>query len=132
MTPVNVAAMNAVPRTDAGAASWMVNLVQSVGGAVTIAVLGTLLDRFTVMQMDALGGIGAAAAAPPEPLIHRALLMGYAPVESGSVATAMLLRQVAVSANTLAFQDAFMYLALATLLGAVPALLLKPRQSGKD
>jgi DHA2 family multidrug resistance protein len=130
MTPVNVAAMNSVSRTDAGVASWMVNLTQSVGGAATIAVLSTLLHRHTIAQMDLLG-IGAALhAPPPQPLVHRALAMGYSHLDSGSAASAVLLRQVSQSATTLAFQQVFWLLALVTLLGLVPALLLSRRRSG--
>lgn len=130
MTPVNTAAMNSVPREDAGVASWMVNLTQSAGGALTIALLGTLLHRGTIAQMDLLGTGSALTGPPPQLLVHQALLMGYSPAESGSVASAVLLRQVSLSATTLAFQDLYMLLALLTLIGLVPALMLPTRRFG--
>jgi EmrB/QacA subfamily drug resistance transporter len=130
MTPINVAAMNSVARIDAGVASWMVNLTQSVGGAATIAVLSTLLYRNTLTQMDQLGMATALHTAPPAHLVQRALLMGYSPTDSGAAASAVILRQLSQAATTLAFQQVFALLAVATLAGLVPALLLSTRQAG--
>jgi DHA2 family multidrug resistance protein len=130
MTPINVAAMNAVPRVDAGVASWMVNLTQSVGGAATIAVLSTLLHRSTMTQLDLLGASAALQAPPPVPLVHRALAMGYSQLDSAPAATAVLLRMISQSATTLAFQEVFLLLSVATVAGLLPALLLSRRRAG--
>jgi len=130
MTPINVAAMNSVPRADAGVASWMVNLTQSVGGAATIAVLSTLLHRHTILQLDLLGTAAALHAAPPARVVQHALAVGFTPLESGPAASAVLLQQAAQSATTLAFQQVFLLLAVGTLLAGLPALLLSHRSPG--
>lgn len=127
MTPVNTAAMNSVRRVDAGAASWIVNLTQSVGGAATIAVLGTLLYRRTMAGLDLLG-VGGALTAPPPSLVHRALGLGYSQLDSGAAASAVVMHQLSQTATTLAFQDVFLLLAVATLAGMLPALLLSRRR----
>jgi predicted MFS family arabinose efflux permease len=130
MTPISVAAMNAVPSADTGTASWMVNLTQSVGGAATIAVIGTLLDRHTLTQMDLLSLAPALHGPPPVPLVHRALAMGYSHLDSPTAATAVMLRQVSQSATALAFQEMFVLLTAFTLAGLLPALLLSRRAPG--
>ncbi len=61
MAPVNTAAMNAVPRPDAGTASWMLNLTQSMGGAFTIAVAGDA-DRPRHHRQHGHPGRGRGAA----------------------------------------------------------------------
>ena len=127
MTPVNAAAMNAVPRHEAGTASWLLALTQSLGGAVTIALLATLLERGSMAHLDQLARIDAGAAAVPPALAQQALHLGVAPSEASAVALAAVLRQAAVSATTLAYQDLYVLLAAVTLLGALPALLLSSR-----
>lgn len=122
MTPVNTAAMNAVPREEAGNASWMINLTMTVGGACTIALVGSLLHRQTRTQMDLLGG--SFRGAPPEALIHQARGLGLSFSDSGQLARALLVRHASRSATVLAFQNLFVMLGLTTLVGLGPALLL--------
>ncbi|MCZ6558141.1 MAG: DHA2 family efflux MFS transporter permease subunit [SAR324 cluster bacterium] len=126
MTPVNTAAMNAVPREEAGNASWMINLTMTVGGAFTIALMGSLLYRETLTQMDLLGEGTFRRALPPE-LIHQARGLGFSSSESGALARALMVRHVSRSATVLAFQYLFMLLGLITSLGLLPALFLSKR-----
>jgi DHA2 family multidrug resistance protein len=123
MTPVNTAAMNAVPREETGNASWMINLTMTVGGAFAIAMVGTLLYSETLTQLELLGGTLLLRNAPA-PLIHQARALGFSFGESGRVARGLLLRHVSKSATAAAFQNIFMLLGFTTLVGFVPALFL--------
>ena len=127
MTSVNTAAMNAVPRDDVGTASWVLNLTLSIGGAFTIGVLGTMLSRETMVQVDRLGTASVLSGSPPLDLVHQAMGLGYSSLESGQVALATLLGMISRSAYTLAFQNLYAMVTLITLAGVLPALFLATR-----
>jgi len=124
MTSVNTAALNAVPSGETATASWVLNLTLSVGGAFTIGVLGTMLYRQTLTQIDLLGAAPVLAGPPPIELVHKSLTLGISSIDSGRVAFAVLLKQISRSASALAFQHLYTVLTLLTLAALAPAFLL--------
>ncbi|MEV5431038.1 MFS transporter [Streptomyces sp. NPDC052701] len=60
MTPVSVVVMQALPREKAGSASALSNTFRQVGGALGIAVLGSVLS--TAYRTDIEGSLGALPA----------------------------------------------------------------------
>jgi EmrB/QacA subfamily drug resistance transporter len=105
MSPMSTAAMNAVDRTKAGAASGVLSMTRMVGGTLGVAVIGAmvssigrsklaeLLPHATTGQLnklsDALGaGGGAPVAAPVEKAMNLAYVdaLGYALVVAAAMA----------------------------------------------
>jgi EmrB/QacA subfamily drug resistance transporter len=105
MSPMSTAAMNAVDRTKAGAASGVLSMTRMVGGTLGVAVIGAmvsaigrsklseLLPQATSGQLDklsdALGaGGGAHVAAPVEKAMNLAYVdaLGYALVVAAAMA----------------------------------------------
>jgi EmrB/QacA subfamily drug resistance transporter len=105
MSPMSTAAMNAVDRTKAGAASGVLSMTRMVGGTLGVAVIGAmvsaighsklseLLPQATSGQLDklsnALGaGGGAHVAAPVEMAMNVAYVdaLGYALVVAAAMA----------------------------------------------
>lgn len=135
MTAVNTAALNAVPPSETATASWVLNLTLSVGGAFTIGVLGTMLHGQTQLQIDLLGAAPALAAPPSREWVHQAMRLGFSSTEAGRVAFAALLRRIARSASSLAFQHLYTVLTGITLAALLPALLLSsggPPRAAKE
>ena len=125
MTPVNTASLNAVPPEEAGNASWILNLTMTVGGALVIAMMGTLLQFQTVTQLDLLSA-GPLNVAPLG-LVEHVRNLGYSAVEARPLANAIFLRRIGEVASTLAYQNLFTLLSYATLLALPPALFLSTR-----
>ncbi len=124
MTPVVTTGMNAVPREDTGAASWMLNLSQRSGAAFAISILASLLSRETLIQRDYLGGAALAKLPPPRWLIRLGVAMGYSPLQALPAMRAVLGRQIGRAASTLAFQKIFVLAAIAATAAVFPAVLI--------
>ncbi|MBI3991735.1 MAG: DHA2 family efflux MFS transporter permease subunit [Candidatus Lambdaproteobacteria bacterium] len=125
---VNTAGLNSVRQSDAGTASWMLSLLMSASGAVTIALLGTLLHTTVITQTDLLGTAAALQTPPPIALTAAAKAQGYSEREAVAVARSLLQRQIGQQATARAFQHQFLLMAGLTLLALLPSLLLSSRR----
>ncbi len=123
-TPVMTAGLNSVSRDEAVNASWMLNLSQRVGGALSITVIGSLLQRQTVIQKDYLGSSAIATRAIPPHLLSEAVETGFSPSAARSAVRAVLGRALGRAANVRAYQNLYYLLGFALATSLVPALLL--------
>ncbi|WP_256090974.1 MFS transporter, partial [Streptomyces griseus] len=80
MPPVTVAVMQALPREKAGSGSAINNTFRQVGGALGIAVLGSVLS--TVYRGDIEGHLGAVPAGARDVAGEQAGLQGGVPAHA--------------------------------------------------
>jgi predicted MFS family arabinose efflux permease len=125
MAPATNAVMGAIPRDKAGAGSAVNNTIRQVGGALGVAILGSVLS--TAYR----GRIGSAVDVLPEAARHDAAeSIGGTLTAIGQIATAaqsgQLPRQVLAQLPGLqqAATDAFVHAMHVTALGAAAAALL--------
>ncbi|MCZ6533534.1 MAG: DHA2 family efflux MFS transporter permease subunit [SAR324 cluster bacterium] len=123
-TPVMTTAVNAVPREDAGNASWMLKLSQRIGGAFSISILSTILSRQTSIQKDNLGRSALANVEPSQDMIYLGMSLGFSSLDARSAARAVFGRTLGKAATTLAFQNLFLMLGTVALLASIPAFFL--------
>lgn len=133
-TPVTAVALNSVPKTSTGMASSMVNLVQQVGGSVGIAVLATVLSHRIRFHL-AVYGAEVSASSPIfkesfRRVVEHAHLLGYTRAESLRIGLMSIGKQVAISSQSAAFGDAFLFGTYIVLTGISAAFLL-PSRVGK-
>jgi len=123
-TPVVTTGMNAVSREEAGHASWMLNLGQRVGSALSISMLSTLLQRGIVIQQDHLGQTPLAHRAPPSGEVRQAMALGLRDEEAKAAVAALTRRHLRLLSTTLAFQNLFVLCGLLSITVVVPSFLL--------
>ncbi|HTZ56356.1 MAG TPA: DHA2 family efflux MFS transporter permease subunit [Candidatus Acidoferrum sp.] len=112
--PLSVTVLSSVQGFETQKATSLQNLCQQLGGSISTAVLVTLLDRRGAFHQDHL----AASINLASPAVQRAL-QAHAPLT-------LVAAQVSQQATTLAFADAFYFLAVVTLLLTPLVLLLRP------
>jgi DHA2 family multidrug resistance protein len=112
--PISVSVLGAVPAARGGSASAWTNLGMQLGGSVSIALLGTLVDRRIAFHQSVL------ASAVQVPGAH-----------GGSLATVGIAQLVASQAAVLAYADTSYALAIFAAI-AVPLVFImrRPRSSG--
>jgi hypothetical protein len=132
IAPVTATMMNAIPRTSAGMASSMTNIIQQVAGAIGIALLSTVLDNRSKFHM-AQAGIQLAAHQSYFTVVHglqqSVHALGFTYRESTVVAQALLVKHVALAEMTFAFQDAFLVAFFMVIIAIIPTLWL-PNTTG--
>jgi DHA2 family multidrug resistance protein len=111
--PLSVAVLSTVQGADTQKATSLISLCQQLGGSISTAMLVTLLDRRSALHQSNLAGQITLRNGP----LH-AMLSQHASL--GSV-----YRTVVEQAQTLAFADAFVFLAAITLLLTPMVLLLR-------
>lgn len=118
--PLAVTVLGSVAGPDTPKASSLLSLSQQLGGSISVAVLVTLLDRRTAFHYDALAGavnlrnIGIAGLSQHPSVAQLKQLYGL----------------VVKQATTLAFADAFLMLAIATVVLTPLVALLRIRPAG--
>ena len=130
--PNSTAALRAIPNRDIPRATGIYNLTRQLGAAFGIALLTTLLESRAELHRAAL----APHLSPLEPTamgaldrIAEGLARSGLDVETARVAaTAVLDRQLERVAMSLAFRDAYEFLAIAFVL-ALPLVLLVARHA---
>jgi EmrB/QacA subfamily drug resistance transporter len=124
MSPMSTAAMNAVDRTKAGAASGVLSMSRMVGGTFGVAVMGALISTLGRSNIDSrLPQVPAAVRAK----LASALGSGGAPPAGHSLPAPVIagVREAFVSA----LGSGLLIGALVTLCGAVAAWVLIERKS---
>lgn len=108
--------------------SGILNLSFTLGGMVSIAVLGTMLDKqelthyatyATQQNSSSPGTVGAISM-----LQSFFARMGYVPSHADGLAISVLAGIVRREALVSAFQDSFIFLTLVTLIALAPALVM--------
>ena len=125
---VNSAALAALPPNRINAGAGIVNLFLMLGGSTGISALVIVLERRTQLHGDAFTATQNADNDATRALIgevHRMLgAEGIPNAAHNPIALNYLGNVVEAQANTLGFQDGFMWIALATCISLVPATLL--------
>jgi len=132
MAPITAAALNAVPRDELPMASSFLNVAQNVGGALGIALLNNVVTNAIHTHAVNLGGLltkgesqaflrlGMDALAINER--HAVGMMVTPEIKAAYLAAHELSRH----AQTLGYDNGFVFLGVVMLLGLPLALLLKP------
>lgn len=116
--PLSVTVLSAVHGADTQKATSLLSLCQQLGGSISTATLVTLLDRRSAAHLSRLAGEitlrnGQVVAA----------LQRHVPLAS-------IYGLVAQQSATMAFADAFLFLAVITALLSPLVLLLRPAKAG--
>jgi len=125
--PLTNATMADLKVSELAQGTGMFNLMRQLGGSLGIAVMATLLARFTSMEKAVL--VEHVGANDPETLSRLSLITrglisrGINPMTAQQQALAIIDRQVSVQSSMLAFSRIYLYSGLA-LLCALPLLLL--------
>ncbi|GAC1419399.1 MAG: MDR family MFS transporter [Candidatus Velthaea sp.] len=116
LAPLSVAVLSSVHGADTPKASALLSLSQQLGGSISTAVLVTLIDRRTAFHADALSANAT---------LHSSAIANF--MRGSPFAATQLYRLIANQATTLAFADAFLFLAVvaATLTPLVFLLRLR-------
>jgi MFS transporter, DHA2 family, multidrug resistance protein len=112
--PLAVSVLTSVQGADTQKATSLLSLFQQLGGSIATAILVTMLDRRGAFHMDRLAAnINLAAPAVQHAIAAHAPLASVAGI-------------VASQASTMAFADAFYFLAAVTFILTPLVLLLRP------
>jgi DHA2 family multidrug resistance protein len=114
--PLSVAVLSSVRGPDTQKATSLISLCQQLGGSISTAMLVTLLDRRSALHQSNIAG----ALTMQNHALHTAL--------DHHASLAQISRIVAQQAQTMAFADAFWFLAGITLLLTPMVLLLRTPQ----
>jgi MFS transporter, DHA2 family, multidrug resistance protein len=125
--PLTSATMADLKDAELAQGTGMFNLTRQLGGSLGIAIMATLLTRFTVMQKSLLSehvvagdpAVVSRLAGMARGLIAR----GMDPSQAKGAALAILDRQISAQASVLAFSKIYL-LSGFLLMGALPMLLL--------
>ena len=128
MTPVITTGMNAVHRSDAGHAAWVLNLCQRAGGAFAITLLGTYLHRQTMIHQDILGDTLKMQQPAWSAFNSLSLAAGQSAIDAQSAFLAGAMHYIGQAAAALAFKNLFTFSAVVTIVAVIPALLLASKR----
>ena len=125
---VNSAALAALPPEKVSAGAGIVNLFLMLGGSTGISALVVVLERRIQHHGEALTATQNAANDATRALIgevHRVLdAEGIPGAAHNSLAYKYLGDMVEAQANTLSFQDGFVWVAIAAVISLIPAAIL--------
>jgi DHA2 family multidrug resistance protein len=125
--PLTNASMAEVPVRDLAQGTGMFNLMRQLGGSLGIAIMATLLARFTAVQKSLLsehvGAFDFATQQRVDAITSGLLAKGMNAVSAHQQALAILDRQIQAQASVLAFSRIYLLSGL-VLVGALPLLLL--------
>lgn len=134
MVPLSTITMGLIAPKDGGSASGLFNMLRNLGGSVGIAILATILTIREHFHSAKLGeGVTIYSAATQQRLAaYKAKLMtdGFDAYTASQKALAMLDQVVRKQAYLKAFNDCFMFVAVALCLSSVLILLCKKVASG--
>ena len=125
---VNSAALAALPPEKVSTGAGIVNLFLMLGGSTGISALVVVLERRIQLHGEALTATQNAANEATRALIgevHRVLdAEGIPGAAHNSLAYKYLGEVVEAQANTLSFQDGFIWVAIAAVISLIPATIL--------
>ena len=125
--PLTNATMADLPDKDLAQGTGMFNLTRQLGGSMGIAIMATLLTRFTAGQKASLTEHVVAGApvtqARLEILTHGLMAKGMTALSAHQQALAILDRQISVQASVLAFSKIYLLSGI-LLVAALPLMLL--------
>ncbi|MBO89915.1 MAG: MFS transporter [Rickettsiales bacterium] len=125
---VNSAALAALPPDKVSTGAGIVNLFLMLGGSFGISALVVVLERRVQLHGEALTATQNAANEATRALIgevHRVLgTEGIPDAAHNSLAYKYLGDVVEAQANTLSFQDGFIWVAIAAVISLIPATIL--------
>jgi DHA2 family multidrug resistance protein len=111
--PLSVTVLSSVSGPDTQKATSLLSLCQQLGGSISTATLVTLLDRRNALHLNALASAVTARTPAATPYAHH-----QAPLTQ-------LFTIVSQQATTMAFADAFAFLAFVTFILSPLVLLLR-------
>jgi len=122
------AALRAVPESKLNAASGTVNFCRQLGGAFGINTVVALMERRGEFHADALTATQIAGNAATSEYVARAgevlAPAGHHDALTDLLALEHLSRMIASQANTMAFQDGFLMIALVFVFAMLPAWVM--------
>ena len=125
--PLTNATMADLPDKDLAQGTGMFNLTRQLGGSMGIAIMATLLSRFTAAQKASLTEHVVAGApatqARVEMLTHGLIARGMPALSAHQQALAILDRQIGVQASVLAFSKIYLLSGI-LLVAALPLMLV--------
>jgi DHA2 family multidrug resistance protein len=125
--PLTNATMADLPDKELAQGTGMFNLTRQLGGSMGIAIMATLLTRFTTAQKASLTE-NVVAGAPAtqarlDMLTHGLMSKGMTALSAHRQALAILDRQIGVQASVLAFSKIYLLSGI-LLVAALPLMLL--------
>lgn len=128
------AALGAVPENKLNAASGQINFLRQLGGAFGINVVVALMERRGEFHADALTATQVASNSGTTEYVQRAsdalFGSGHHEALTDLLALEHLSRMVKSQANTMAFQDGFMIIALVFIFAMLPAWIMSRSNRG--
>jgi MFS transporter, DHA2 family, multidrug resistance protein len=132
--PINLSSYVGMPQDKSSSIAGIVNFMRNIGSSVgTSMVTAIIARRSQVHQVYLAADVTPGATSVTNAisgLTARLAASGMDAVQSSRVAYAILYRTVILQATTLAYVDAFMILAVISLIMCVLALFLKKNQLG--
>ncbi|MCB1692715.1 MAG: DHA2 family efflux MFS transporter permease subunit [Pseudomonadales bacterium] len=120
--PITRIALGTLPASELGNASGLFNVMRNLGGAVGLAVMDTVRDiRFDYHWNQIIPAIDAGRTVVAEQLAQAEAMLASTP-DPATAALSMMASRVAIQAQTLAFNDIFLWLGVAYLV-AVPTMI---------
>ncbi|MEP6835962.1 MAG: DHA2 family efflux MFS transporter permease subunit [Gemmatimonas sp.] len=125
--PLTSATVAGLPMKDMAQGTGMFNLLRQLGGSLGIAVIATLLSRYTKVEKAVLtehvGAYEPGTLDRLSQLAHALMARGFDAGTAKQQAIALIDHQIAAQASVLAFSRLYMMSGL-LLVGALPLLLL--------
>jgi len=127
VTPSMTVGLSAVARKDVGTASWLINIAQRFGGAITVAMLANYHYTGTLSELDRLGGAASVLHPPGGALADMAKKLGHPATQLSAVTRSLYQWDAAQAAATVSFQNLFTAVGIMLLFIAVPAFFMSGR-----
>ena len=128
VTPSMTVGLSAVARKDVGTASWLLNIAQRFGGAITVAMLANFHYTGTLAELDRLGG-GASMLNPAGgALADQAKELGYPTAQLSDVTRSVYQWDAAQAAATISYENLFTAVGITLLFIAIPAFFMSGRR----
>ena len=131
-TPINLAALSALKGAEIPQGTALMNLMRQLGGSFGIAALSTFLDNDMDIHRTSL----VAHVSPGNPIYqhlnwqisHGLLAKGYDTAAAQKGSLGIIDHLVQAQAATMAFNDAFFIIGIATIVAAPAVFLLRSRK----
>jgi EmrB/QacA subfamily drug resistance transporter len=128
VTPSMTVGLSAVARKDIGTASWLINIAQRFGGAITVAMLANFHYNGTFTELGRLGGAGNFLDPPGGRLANMAKDLGHSNAQLSDVTRSLYQWDAGQAAATVSFENLFTAVGIALLFIAIPAFFMSKRR----